>query len=276
MPRHRETLSLWPSVDSVLYLLRLADPQGLRLFLAQRRPPGPRRDPINPSTALTMSFKPKETLTEQVAQHLEDLIVMDRLKSGERIIEATMAKELGVSHGSIREALLVLEKRFLVTNLPRKGTFVTELNEHFVRSLYETLLLILGHTGAKLVRYWRPEDMERMEGLYQQMRASFERGDLQQFHLLGIEYTQASLAYADNYFIVNMIGDLWPSAKRCSFLALRQGPGVILDNLEYMRQSLEMIKAHDERGLYTLLESYADRQCQQVLACLQRQKDKGR
>lgn len=215
-----------------------------------------------------MLFKPKETLTEQVAQHLEEMIVVGRLRSGERIVEAAMAKELGVSHGSTREALLLLEKRYLVTNQPRKGTFVTELNEHFVKSLYETMLLILGHTGAKLVRYWRPEDMERMEGLYREMKERFEKGDVQGFLQLGIEYTQASLAYADNYFVVEMIRDLWPSAKRCSFMALRQGPGVILDNLEYMKRSLEAIKAHDEKGLYQLLESYADRQCQQVLACL--------
>ncbi len=222
------------------------------------------------------SFKPKETLTEQVAQHLENMIVLGQLRSGQRILESAMAKELGVSHGSTREALLLLEKRYLVTNIPRRGTFVTELNEQFVKSLYETLLLILGNTGAKLVRYWRPEDMERMEGLYQNMKASFEKGDLQKFHLLGIEYTKASLAYADNFFIVSMINDLWPSAKRCSFMALRQGPGVILDNLEYMRRSLEAIKVHDEKGLYTLLESYADRQCQQVIACLRAQNERGR
>lgn len=223
-----------------------------------------------------LGFKPKETLTEQVAQHLENMIVLGQLQSGKRILESSMAKELGVSHGSTREALLLLEKRYLVTNLPRKGTFVTELNEHFVKSLYETLLLILGNTGAKLVRYWRPEDMDRMEGLYHEMKTSFEKGDLQKFHILGVEYTQASLAYADNYFMVSMLNDLWPSARRCSFMALRQGPGVILDNLEYMRRYLDAIKAHDEQGLYRLLESYADRQCQQVIACLKAQNERNR
>lgn len=223
-----------------------------------------------------LGFKPKETLTEQVAQHLENMIVLGQLQSGKRILESAMAKELGVSHGSTREALLLLEKRYLVTNVPRKGTFVTELSEHFVKSLYETLLLILGNTGSKLVRYWRPEDMERMEGLYHDMKTSFEKGDLQRFHDVGVEYTQASLAYADNYFMVSMLNDLWPSARRCSFMALRQGPGVILDNLEYMRRSLDAIKAHDEQGLYRLLESYADRQCQQVIACIKAQNERQR
>ena len=218
-----------------------------------------------------MSFKPKETLTEQVAQHLENMIVLGQLQSGQRIYENAMAKELEVSHGSIREALLLLEKRYLVSNISRKGTFVTELNEQFVRSLYETLLLILGHTGAKLVRGWQPHDMERMESLYTQMHNCFEKGDLLNFHNLGIEYTQASLAYADNHFLVNMINDLWPSAKRCSFLALRQGPAVIHDSLDYMRVSLDAIKQHDEAALQSVLESYAQGQCELVIECIRAQ-----
>ena len=152
---------------------------------------------------------------------------------------------------------------------------MTELAEHFVKSLYETLLLILGNTGSKLVRYWRPGDMERMEGLYHDMKTSFEKVTCK-ISRCGGEYTQASLAYADNYFMVSMLNDLWPSARRCSFMALRQGPGVILDNLEYMRRSLDAIKAHDEQGLYRLLESYADRQCQQVIACIKAQNERQR
>src|SRR5690554_2354057 len=85
------------------------------------------------------AFKPRETLTEQVARHIENLIAFGQLRSGERIYESAMAKEMDVSHGSIREGLLLLEKRHLVKNVPRKGAFVTLLDEHFVKSLYETL-----------------------------------------------------------------------------------------------------------------------------------------
>ena len=56
------------------------------------------------------AFKPRETLTEQVARHIENLIAFNQLKGGQRIYEGPMAKELSVSHGSVREALLLLEK----------------------------------------------------------------------------------------------------------------------------------------------------------------------
>lgn len=215
------------------------------------------------------AFKPRETLTEQVARHIENLIAFGQLGSGERIYESAMAKEMDVSHGSIREGLLLLEKRHLVKNVPRKGAFVTTLDEHFVNSLYETLELYLTHTGRKLVRQWQPEDMAQLESLHEQMHACYQKNDLMAFLELGIEYTKASLVYADNYFIVSAIKDLWPSAKRCAFAAFRQGGKQVLeDNLKHMDASIRAIRNHDEPALVDILHRYAEQQRQQVLAAL--------
>lgn len=215
------------------------------------------------------AFRPRETLTEQVARHLENQIAFGQLRSGERIYEGAMAKEMDVSHGSIREGLLLLEKRHLVRNVPRKGAFVTPLDDYFVRSLYETLELYLTHTGRKLVRQWQPADMDRLESLYARMKACFEQNDLMAFLELGIEYTQASLVYADNYFIVAAIDDLWPSAKRCAFVAFQRGGShVIEDNLAHMEESIQAIKDRDEERLASILHRYAQQQCQQVLEAI--------
>ena len=215
------------------------------------------------------AFKPRETLTEQVARHIENLIAFGQLRSGERIYESAMAKQMDVSHGSIREGLLLLEKRHLVRNVPRKGAFVTPLDEHFVRSLYETLELYMTQTGRKLVRQWQPADMQRLESLYEQIRDRFQKNDLMAFLELGIEYTKASLVYADNYFIVSAIEDLWPSAKRCAFVAFRHGGTQVLeDNLAHVEESIRVIRERDEQALADILHRYAVQQCEQVLSAL--------
>ena len=212
------------------------------------------------------TFKPRETLTEQVARHIENLIAFGQLRSGERIYESAMAKQMDVSHGSIREGLLLLEKRHLVQNVPRKGAFVTPLDDYFVRSLYEVLQLYLTHTGRKLVRQWQTADMDKLESLYQRMKGCHDNNDLLAFLELGIEYTQASLAYADNYFIISAIEDLWPSAKRCAFVAFQRGGNRVLeDNLAHVRESIGAIKERDEERLAAILAGYAEQQCQQVL-----------
>ncbi|PAV25428.1 GntR family transcriptional regulator [Tamilnaduibacter salinus] len=211
-------------------------------------------------------FKPSETLTEQVARHLDDLIVFGQLRSGERIYETTMARELEVSHGSVREALLLLERRHLVRNVPRKGAFVKELDAFFVTSLYETLELILGHTSRKLARQWQPADMEKIESLYERMSDCYRQGDLTGFLDLGMQYAQASLVYADNYFILEALRDLWPSARRCAFEAFRHSnQQVLADNLTHMRDSIDAVKQRDEEAVIRILHRYATQQRNQVL-----------
>lgn len=211
-------------------------------------------------------IQPRKTLTEQVACHVEDLIAYGELRSGERIYETAMAKQLNVSHGSVREALLLLEKRHLVRNVPRKGAFVTEMDQHFVRSLYETLELYLTHTGRKLIRARKDKDMERLQGLYEGMAVCQEKQDLTGFLELGMEYTKASLAYADNYFIASAIEDLWPSARRCAFAVFQRGGHQVLeDTLSHIRDSLAAIRNRDEQQLAKILHNYARQQCRQVL-----------
>ena len=60
------------------------------------------------------SFKPQESLSEQIAQHLSRQIVRGDLLAGDRIQELRIAGELEVSRGSVREALLILERWHLI------------------------------------------------------------------------------------------------------------------------------------------------------------------
>ena len=74
-----------------------------------------------------MVFKPALNITEQIADHLAQLVIRDQLPGGARIQELKIANELGVSRGSVREALLILERRHLIEIVPRKGAMVNEL-----------------------------------------------------------------------------------------------------------------------------------------------------
>jgi GntR family transcriptional regulator, rspAB operon transcriptional repressor len=66
-------------------------------------------------------------LVDDVAHSIEDAILAARMRPGERLIETKLCDELGVSRTTLREALLILERRGLVRGEPRRGTFVTRL-----------------------------------------------------------------------------------------------------------------------------------------------------
>ncbi|MGO4611281.1 GntR family transcriptional regulator, partial [Variovorax sp. 2RAF20] len=82
---------------------------------------------------------------------LAERIIRGEMKPGERIQEQKVTLALNVSRGSVRVALLILERRHLIAILPRRGAHVTELTPHKVQSLctlMSELYILLGNAVA--------------------------------------------------------------------------------------------------------------------------------
>src|SRR3989338_9823068 len=121
-----------------------------RPSLLIRKPMGCALGPVTPCVTLRaacfrpsrtiMTFKAPDSLSEQIAHHLAERIIRGELKERERIQEQKVTQSLNVSRGSVREALLILERRHLIVILPRRGAQVTELTPHKVQSLYTLMM----------------------------------------------------------------------------------------------------------------------------------------
>ena len=81
---------------------------------------------------------------ERIARNLADRIIFGQLQPSERIQELKIAGELKVSRGSVREALLVLEGRHLVSILPRRGALVRPLNNNEIASISQVIAQVTG------------------------------------------------------------------------------------------------------------------------------------
>jgi len=67
-------------------------------------------------------------VTESLVQYLRDRIIIGELRAGQKLNEAHLSLSLGVSRPPLREAYRILEREHLVFNVPRKGTYVTEIS----------------------------------------------------------------------------------------------------------------------------------------------------
>lgn len=81
-------------------------------------------------------------LIDGVAESLEDAILSGRMHPGERLIETKLCDDLKVSRTTLREALLMLERRGLVRSEPRRGTFVTRLSHEDSKDLCVTRAIL--------------------------------------------------------------------------------------------------------------------------------------
>ncbi|MFQ5769726.1 MAG: GntR family transcriptional regulator [bacterium] len=67
-------------------------------------------------------------VTTSAHQFLRDKIITGELGPGEKLNEAILSTKLGISRPPLRESFRLLEKDHMVVNIPRKGTYVTELS----------------------------------------------------------------------------------------------------------------------------------------------------
>lgn len=66
--------------------------------------------------------------TSRVLETLREKIIISHLKPGYKLNEIDISEDLGISRPPLREALRILEKDNMVVNVPRKGTYVSELS----------------------------------------------------------------------------------------------------------------------------------------------------
>jgi DNA-binding GntR family transcriptional regulator len=113
-----------------------------------------------------------QTLGAQAADAIRDLIAAGRFSSGDRLVEARIAEQLGISRGPVRDALRLLSQEGLVTDVPRRGTFVAELNEQDVREIYDLRIAVETAAVRLVMAKDDPDTLKRLSEATDDMRAA--------------------------------------------------------------------------------------------------------
>ena len=216
-----------------------------------------------------MTFKAPDSLAEQIAHHLAERIIRGELKPGERIQEQKVTLALNVSRGSVREALLILERRHLIAILPRRGAHVTELTAHKVQSLctlMSEMYILLGNAVAQ--RWAVPADLGPFLQIQQRLAASYERQDISTFVEDSFNVMRAAYPFADNPYLQETVENLHPAMSRAYYLALDQRKAEMSEFLALFAQLLDAVLARDLAQIRVVLSSYAQRSCALVLSAL--------
>ena len=174
----------------------------------------------NNTLGVTMSFQAAISLSDQIAQHIAAQIITGELVEGERIQELRIAKELDVSRGSVREALLILERTRLIDIFPRRGAIVTEMSAQQVQSLFDTSIMVMSVVVQRTSERWRQNDNEQMNTLMQELHEQVKLGDIEKFYDLVFIFLQNCHAIVDNPYLKTIYENLLPALRRSYFLTL--------------------------------------------------------
>lgn len=167
-----------------------------------------------------MAFQASISLSEQIAKHISEQIITGELVEGERIQELRIAKELDVSRGSVREALLILQRTYLIEIYPRRGAVVSEMSAQQVQSLFDTSMMILGALVQRTSERWRQHDSEQMNELMNELDEQVRLGDIEKFYDHVFLFLHTCNDIVANPYLTDIFENLLPSLRRSYFLTL--------------------------------------------------------
>ncbi|MBM3155727.1 MAG: GntR family transcriptional regulator [Chloroflexi bacterium] len=204
-----------------------------------------------------MEFKPWDNLDEQIAEHISSLIIKGELTPGERIREANLAEDLGVSRGPIREALRILEARRLVKLVPRRGARVTELSTSSIERLYDVLVELLTLTARKAAENRTKEDLAEIRRALKKIESCAGKGDTTGYYDAIFEFFVANLIAAKNPLLSRLLRDLEPSTRRIQYASLARRKEDLKSNVLYFEQATKYIEDRNSEMASQAIRKYA-------------------
>ncbi|SFU13097.1 transcriptional regulator, GntR family [Mesorhizobium sp. YR577] len=127
---------------------------------------------------------------------------------GERLIELRIAEEFGTSQGPVREALRELEATGLVTNLPRRGTYVSEVMGDGLREIY-TVRGALEEQATRIATTQRACDLDYLQREVDLMRDAAVAGDTHGVVEHSVKFHRSIMEAAKNRLLLN----IWQSLQ---------------------------------------------------------------
>lgn len=160
----------------------------------------------------------KESLHDQVANRIRDLIIEGILEPGSRIDENVLLKQMGVSRTPFREALRTLAAEGLVNILPSRGSRVRKLAPEEVHSMLE----VLGHLErlAGQLACVRASDAELkgLVDLHERMTEFYKVRDRMPYYKLNQEFHTRLTALSKNATLFEMQANIQGRLKRVRYI----------------------------------------------------------
>lgn len=147
--------------------------------------------------AMTLDRLPQQSLADRVAEQIREAIYDGRY-AGSRLVERTLADELGVSHIPVREALARLADAGLVERLPRRGARVATLTEKELTELSTLRALLEQFVVARVQERLTPALVAELRAQVAAMRAAAAAGDVQRLLDLDQQFHELLWRHADH------------------------------------------------------------------------------
>jgi len=189
-------------------------------------------------------MKDLKTVHQAVFERLREAILTGYFRPGQRLVERELAEAMQISRTPIREALRKLEKEKLVTNIPYRGVFVSEVSAKTAREVYQVRMVLEGLATALAAARATPQDLALLRGIMEDLEKAVAEGRLEQVIEGNKRFHTAIAEIAGNEVLRDVLRGLQAHVSLLRVTSLSQ-PGRPEATLKEHRAIYEAIAAGD-------------------------------
>lgn len=155
----------------------------------------------------TYKFKNQENLSlrQRVMSDIQDAIIKGHLKPGDKIREADISQQMGVSRGPVREALRNLEALGLVISSPYRDTTVADVRKSEVVDLLIPIRLQLEIYSLKQKHgNWTDAMLQPLQDIVNAMKESAANGNLAELVEADIRFHENIVSLEDSPYTLQI------------------------------------------------------------------------
>jgi DNA-binding GntR family transcriptional regulator len=204
--------------------------------------------PMSPET-VRLRRPTRLRVVDDVCKSLEEAILSGQMQPGARLVETSIAGQLGVSRTTVREALLMLAQRGLVVTLPRRGAFVTRLSPEdaldlkMARALLEGFAVRLGRDGLDEAL------ADELRGLIEEMRACRLPEDFPRIVQIDLAFHRSLVERAGSSRLLDLWSRLNGQIGALILLGVERRHATLGDFVKLHEDLLAAVRAGDPRAL---------------------------
>lgn len=151
--------------------------------------------------------KENRSLTAIIFERVREDILNGKYSNGDKIVEAKLAEELGVSRTPVREALKQLELDGLVESLPNRGVIVKGITDQDIVDIYTIRLATEAIAARWAVERMDDSELEQLKEIYDLMEFYTFKEDIEKTFELNTKFHETMYRATKSRYLEHVLKD---------------------------------------------------------------------
>lgn len=155
-----------------------------------------------------MSSNKTLPISQIIKNKIENKIINNEFSSGEKLDEAELAKLFNVSRTPIREALRNLESSQLVTIIPKKGAYVSEISVQKLIEIFEVIAELESLCAKLASRRISDENIVKLQKALELCEKAYSENNIDKYFIENLHFHKVIYKSSHNDFLISQMANL--------------------------------------------------------------------